>query len=76
MQLPIFPVIAASSHPLISAVHILLKAAVVAIYVICPFFSDSFFVKEVVVIAAAIDFWIVKNITGRLLVGLRWWVDF
>jgi hypothetical protein len=25
---------------------------------------------------AAIDFWIVKNITGRLLVGLRWWVDF
>jgi hypothetical protein len=28
------------------------------------------------VIAAAVDFWIVKNIAGRILVGLRWWVDF
>jgi len=28
------------------------------------------------VIAAAVDFWIVKNISGRILVGLRWWVDF
>ncbi len=27
-------------------------------------------------IAAAVDFWIVKNICGRILVGLRWWVDF
>ncbi len=26
----------------------------------------------VVVILAAIDFWVVKNVSGRLLVGLRW----
>jgi len=25
------------------------------------------------VIVFAVDFWVVKNITGRLLVGLRWW---
>jgi hypothetical protein len=25
-----------------------------------------------VLILAAIDFWVVKNISGRLLVGLRW----
>ena len=24
----------------------------------------------------AVDFWVVKNVTGRLLVGLRWWSDF
>lgn len=71
-----FPVIAASSHPLVSLVHIVLKIAVVAIYVVFPLFSSSFLVKEIVVILAAIDFWIVKNIVGRLLVGLRWWVDF
>ena len=26
-----------------------------------------------VVLLLAADFWTVKNITGRLLVGLRWW---
>jgi len=25
------------------------------------------------VLALAFDFWTVKNVTGRLLVGLRWW---
>lgn len=74
--MPVFPIVAASSHPLLSAVHILLKAAIVAVFVVFPFFTDSFFVKEIVVIMAAIDFWIIKNVTGRLLVGLRWWVDF
>jgi hypothetical protein len=24
---------------------------------------------------AAIDFWVVKNVTGRLLVNLRWWSE-
>ena len=26
-----------------------------------------------VVLLLAADFWTVKNVTGRLLVGLRWW---
>jgi hypothetical protein len=26
-----------------------------------------------VLIASALDFWTVKNVTGRLLVGMRWW---
>ena len=30
----------------------------------------------VVVVMSALDFWTVKNVTGRLLVGLRWWHDF
>ena len=29
----------------------------------------------VVVILAAFDFWTVKNVTGRLLVNLRWWSE-
>lgn len=29
-----------------------------------------------VMILSALDFWTVKNITGRLLVGLRWWSDY
>jgi hypothetical protein len=25
------------------------------------------------VFLAALDFWVVKNVSGRILVGLRWW---
>lgn len=27
------------------------------------------------ILLLAVDFWVVKNITGRLLVGLRWWAQ-
>ena len=26
-----------------------------------------------IILLLAFDFWTVKNVTGRLLVGLRWW---
>ena len=29
-----------------------------------------------VTIIGALDFWTVKNVTGRLLVGLRWWSSY
>ena len=39
------------------------------------FFSDvNTFI--IVTLLSAIDFWTVKNVSGRLLVGLRWWHDF
>ena len=28
-----------------------------------------------IIIFAVIDFWVVKNVTGRLLVNLRWWSE-
>lgn len=37
-------------------------------------FTDSFITSFVfIVLLLSADFWTVKNITGRLLVGLRWW---
>lgn len=27
----------------------------------------------ITVLLAALDFWVVKNVSGRILVGLRWW---
>jgi hypothetical protein len=72
-----FPgVISKSSSPGTAAVHIILKIAIVAAYLILPLIITSFTVLVVVVIGAAMDFWIVKNLAGRLLVGLRWWIDF
>ncbi|XP_028122048.1 uncharacterized protein LOC114319241 [Camellia sinensis] len=36
--------------------------------------SSSFVIIFVVtVLLAALDFWVVKNVSGRILVGLRWW---
>ncbi len=65
-----------SSHPGVAAVHVLLKIGIVFLYLVLPFIVASFDVLVVVVILGAIDFWLVKNVCGRLLVGLRWWIDF
>lgn len=70
-------VISKTNSPLTAAVHILLKAAIVAAYLLIPLITDKdFTLLFIVVVAGAIDFWIVKNLAGRLLVGLRWWIDF
>ena len=37
------------------------------------FTTDFIFTFVVIVLLLSFDFWTVKNITGRLLVGLRWW---
>ncbi|EEF47218.1 Protein FAM18B, putative [Ricinus communis] len=54
--------------------HVIFKAAALAFYVLSALFVDSFVIIFVVtVILAALDFWVVKNVSGRILVGLRWW---
>lgn len=43
-------------------------------YIFGSWFTSSFiFVFVVCIILLAFDFWTVKNISGRLLVGFRWW---
>lgn len=32
-------------------------------------------IPEIVIVIGAVDFWVTKNISGRLLVGLRWWEE-
>ena len=47
--------------------------AIIAFLILGLFgFSDAL-VFIVVVILNAFDFWFVKNVSGRILVGLRWW---
>ncbi len=44
------------------------------IYIFGSWFTSSFiFTFVICIILQAFDFWTVKNISGRLLVGLRWW---
>ncbi len=67
--------LAESSHPTVLAVHFAARAAGVVVYVLFPWLVTSSFVvlATLVMVAVAVDFWLVKNVSGRFLVGLRWW---
>jgi len=50
------------------------KAGALAFYILFSLFVKSFVIIFVItVLLAALDFWVVKNVSGRILVGLRWW---
>lgn len=70
----IFHLIFVHSHPYVTFFHLFFRGMAVLTYILCGWFSDSFITSFVIVILLlSADFWTVKNITGRLLVGLRWW---
>ncbi|KAL2254200.1 Golgi apparatus membrane protein-like protein ECHIDNA [Sesamum indicum] len=61
-------------HPQICFFHVFFKGAALAFYILSALFVNSFVIIFVVtVLLAALDFWVVKNVSGRILVGLRWW---
>lgn len=71
-----------SSHPYVIIFHLLFKTLALLMYLFGGWFSNSkngntganFIVVTVICIFLhSADFWTVKNVTGRLLVGLRWW---
>jgi len=65
-----------SSHPVAAVFHVCFKVAALVLYLFGSLFSSSFVVVFVLcVLALSFDFWTVKNITGRLMVRLRWWND-
>lgn len=39
------------------------------------FLDSDILTFQTIIIMAAFDFWTVKNITGRIMVGLRWWSE-
>eukprot|EP00041_Stephanoeca_diplocostata_P013006 m.221269 g.221269 ORF g.221269 m.221269 type:complete len:170 (+) comp19185_c0_seq1:142-651(+) len=61
-------------HPKTVFAHLFFKTAAVLFYLFGAYFTTSFVVIFVMVTTLlSLDFWTVKNVTGRLLVGLRWW---
>lgn len=61
-------------HPIASFFHLFFRLSALIVYLICNILSSSFVVKFLLVVfCLSLDFWTVKNVTGRLLVGLRWW---
>ena len=65
-----------ANHPCAAFFHVAFKMAAVLTYFFCTWFTNNFVLVFVVcVILMAFDFLVVKNVSGRLLVGLRWWSD-
>ncbi|XP_028311923.1 Golgi apparatus membrane protein TVP23 homolog B isoform X1 [Gouania willdenowi] len=61
-------------HPLASFFHLFFRTSAILVYLLCDVFSSGFVVCMVtIILLLSCDFWTVKNISGRLLVGLRWW---
>ncbi|KND00622.1 uncharacterized protein SPPG_09139 [Spizellomyces punctatus DAOM BR117] len=63
-----------SSHPIALFFHLAFRTGAMLTYLFCSLFTGSYVLPFVIIVLLlAFDFWTVKNVTGRLLVGLRWW---
>ncbi|OAE25002.1 hypothetical protein AXG93_523s1060 [Marchantia polymorpha subsp. ruderalis] len=62
------------ANPLTAFFSVLFKVAALVFYIVVASFIDNFVIVFVItVFLVALDFWTVKNVSGRILVGLRWW---
>lgn len=60
-------------HPMAALFHILFKSLALLFYLFGGLFGQDFKSTSVaVILLISMDFWVVKNVTGRLLAGLRW----
>lgn len=64
-----------AGHPMACVATFAFKAAAIFFYLIIGSFISNIITFIFVIILCSLDFWVVKNITGRLLVGLRWWSE-
>uniref|UniRef100_A0A3P9N460 Golgi apparatus membrane protein TVP23 homolog n=1 Tax=Poecilia reticulata TaxID=8081 RepID=A0A3P9N460_POERE len=61
-------------YPLASFFHLFFRTSAILVYLLCDVISSRFIVCMVtIILLLSCDFWTVKNVSGRLLVGLRWW---
>lgn len=65
-----------SSHPGVAIFHVLFKILALLTYILGGWLagaSNFVTITVICIILLACDFWVVKNVSGRFLVGLRWW---
>ena len=67
---------ATAKNPVACIFHLLFKGgSIVSFLLLNAFLDQEILTFVIVVVLAAFDFWTVKNVTGRLLVNLRWWSE-
>lgn len=61
-------------HPVALVFHMVFRFLAIFLYLFSTYIYSSFItIFVVIIVCLSMDFWTVKNVTGRLLVGLRWW---
>lgn len=63
-----------AGHPLIALFHVGFLIGVVFLFIALPLVLKPINAYIFIMVASAIDFYYIKNIAGRLLVGLKWWI--
>ena len=55
--------------------HLLFRVSALVLYLVAHYVTHmgEMGVMITIILLLAVDFWTVKNITGRILAGLRWW---
>ena len=64
-----------AAHPFIAMFHVAFLIGVVFLFLSLPLMAPPSNAIAIVVVAGAIDFYFIKNIAGRKLIGMRWWVE-
>ncbi|KAJ9121768.1 hypothetical protein QFC22_002390 [Naganishia vaughanmartiniae] len=73
-EMGISGILRSSSHPMVLACLYIFRSAALAVYVLCGLFTDNYVLSIVIVVVLlSLDFWNVRNVAGRTLVGLRYW---
>ena len=63
-----------AKHPVACFFHVAFKIAALFFFVFGGWItSNDVFLFVLIIVSLACDFWTVKNVSGRLLVGMRWW---
>lgn len=62
-----------SSNPVLCLITILVKLIAISSFILLSIFLQNSTIYLIVILLGAADFWIMKNLSGRKLVGLRWW---
>ncbi|KAJ0060717.1 hypothetical protein NL108_017757, partial [Boleophthalmus pectinirostris] len=61
-------------HPVALFFLLFFRVSALLVYLFCEIYGASSISSMVcIILLLSADFWTVKNISGRLLVGLRWW---
>ena len=63
-----------AAHPLVALFHVAFLIGVIFLYVALPIIFKPSTAYSLMIVGSAIDFYFIKNIAGRLLVGLKWWI--
>ncbi|KEG14236.1 protein FAM18B1 [Trypanosoma grayi] len=60
-------------HPFAALFHVLFKLGAILMFILGTLVSSYVTVFVITILFLAADFWTTKNVSGRLLVSLRWW---